>query len=387
MRPSARFRFLTTLRWRLAGWVAAAMLASLAVFGVVVYVVATREEAAEAPDAYEPPEEIAADTRNEIIVTMVVVAPLAVLLASVAAFWLTRRIVRPIDEVVRAASEMSAEDLHRRLPVPRGDDELAALIRSLNDLFARLERGYTAQSNFASDASHELRTPLAVMLAELEVALRRPRTPEEWEQSAAIVLSETQRAIRTVEALLRYARAGVEGARLESVDARQLVEHLVDRFAPAAAQSSLGLTSTTPEPGAQLYALAADADALETALGGVLANALRYTPAGGSVQVVLEHDAAHGKSRIHVDDSGLGVAVAERDVIFRAFVRGERGLEVDLEGDEAGSGLGLAMARRICEAHGGTLSVQASPLGGARFTFELAHHPGPNRAVTSTAQS
>jgi signal transduction histidine kinase len=172
------------------------MVATLALFGGLVYAIVLHEEMKEANATHEP---VATDTLNQILTTMLLVAPAAAALATIASLYVTRRVMRPIDDVVRAAAEMSAEDLNRRLPVPAHDDELARLVHALNDLFARLERGYAAQASFASDASHELRTPLSVVLAELEVALRRPRSSAEWEATANAVLLEVRRAIRLAD--------------------------------------------------------------------------------------------------------------------------------------------------------------------------------------------
>jgi signal transduction histidine kinase len=363
---SRRFAALRSLRGRLALWIAGAMLACLVVFGAVSYVLLVDEEASESTS--EPRDEIAADVQAQVLKTMSVVAPFAVLLATLGAYWLTRRVMRPIDEVIRAAAVMSAEDLDRRLPLPETDDELRALVESVNGLFARLERGYAAQASFASDASHELRTPLAVIISELEVALRRPRSEPEWTASANAVLAEARKASRLADALLRHARAGVARRQHGSVDAAELVDRVTNANKAAAAE--LGLSLSVRYADGVGEGMEGDKDALEAALGSVVANALRYTNAGGRIEVTVERGEPKALC-IHVDDSGLGVAPHERELIFSAFVRGEQGQRVERSGGEGGSGLGLAMARRIVEAHAGTLLVSTAPLGGARFTFTL----------------
>jgi signal transduction histidine kinase len=346
-------------------WVSGAVLVSLALFGVVAFTVATDEEVGEHSD--ESRDEIAHDVRSEILTTMALVAPFAVLLTAVGAYFLTRRLMRPLDDVIRAANGMTAENLSLRLPTSGSKDELGALVDCLNGLFARLERGYSAQASFAAHASHELRTPLAVMMAELEVALRRPRTPEEWERSADTLLLETRKATRLVEGLLRHARAELGSGRSTSIDLGELTERVARDHALSAQQS--GLSLKTSFDGGPPLVVDGDEDALEAALGSVVGNALRYTPTGG--RVGLHAGSANGSATVRVDDSGPGVAVEEREAIFAPFVRGIAGNRRESEAEDAGSGLGLALARRITEAHGGTLSVSPSPLGGARFTLSL----------------
>jgi signal transduction histidine kinase len=321
---------------------------------------------------------MATDTLNQMVETMLVVAPVAAGLASVASLYATRRLMRPIDDVVRAAAEMSAKDLDRRLPMPANDDELRKLVHALNELFARLERGYAAQANFASDASHELRTPLAVVLAELEVALRRPRSPSEWEATANSVLLEVRRAIRLADGLLRYARAGTNTGSVELVELQAVIERVAANHLGAIVQAGLTLLAAPRDPEV-VAVIAADAGAVEAALGVVVNNAIRYTPRGGHIRLRLEH-IVEGRIAIHVDDSGPGVAPDESEAIFDRFARGNHGLRADAEGNDVGSGVGLSMARRIAEVYAGTLSVSASPqLGGARFTFAFPNRSGPDR--------
>jgi two-component system OmpR family sensor kinase len=348
------------------------MVASLAIFGGLVYAIVLHEEMQEARAAHEA---VATDTLDQIVTTMLLAAPAAATLAIIASLYVTRRVMRPIDDVVQAAARMSAEDLNRRLPVPADDDELGHLVRTLNELFARLERGYAAQASFASDASHELRTPLAVVLAELEVALRRPRSTAEWEATANGALLEVRRAVRLADGLLRYARAGSNSANIEPVDLQIVIERVVSGHLNAVTQAGISLLAAPPDYHVEAF-IAADADAVEAALGVVVKNAIRYTPRGGQIRLRLER--ADGWISIHVEDSGPGVAPEESSAIFFRFARGNHGLRADAEGSDVGSGLGLSMARRIAEVYGGTLAVSRSPnLHGARFTFAFPARARP----------
>lgn len=364
---SSRRRFgFRSLSGRVSAWIAATMLATMSAFALVSYWLLIAEEVEETS---EPADEVAADVRKELLSSMGLVAPFAVLIVTGGAFVLARRLMRPLDAVITEAQRISPRDLHRRFDLPDSDDELRALVETLNGLFARLEAGFAAQSSFAFDVSHELRTPLAVVTAELEIALRRPRTEDEWRASAQAVLSETRKATRVVDTLLRHARAGLAPRERSRLDVQQLAEAVADAQLTLAEQAglSLAVAPRTAESGSTLTD--GDAAAIEAAVSSVVGNAIRYTPVGGRVE--LSAEAAEDGVRLHIDDSGPGVDAGEREAIFAAFVRGAAGRRLDAQGAEASAGLGLALARRIAEANQGSLDAHASPLGGARFTFSF----------------
>ena len=242
-------------------------------------------------------------------------------------------------------------------------------METLNSLFTRLEAGFSAQASFAFDVSHELRTPLSVVITELEIALRRPRSETEWQASAQTVLAEARKAARVVDTLLRHARAGFEPRLRARVNLQELAQRVVDEQAPVARQLGLTLALVAASDAANVIGATGDADALHTALTSVVANAVRYTPSGGQIRLLVE--VGDAQAQLHVDDSGPGVDASEREAIFAAFVRGVEGRHLDAQGADAGTGLGLALARRIVEAHDGRLKADESPLGGARFTFFL----------------
>ncbi|MCE9576617.1 MAG: HAMP domain-containing protein [Deltaproteobacteria bacterium] len=353
-----------SLRRRLAAWMVLSTLASLAVFAIAAYamvVIEERDEEAEIADraAPESDDEIAADARDEMLLAMAIAAPLALAISVGGALVLARKALAPIDEVIAAAGAMTAAELDQRLPVPARDDELAALTGALNGLFARLEQGFAALGRYATEASHELRTPLAVMATELEVALRRPRTPEAWVATATTTLAELRRLTEVVEALLALARPSDATARARfSLDA--CVE---DACASAAAQASAAGVTLTIAATAAIEIEGVEA-MVAIAIGNLLGNAIRYTPAGGAVTVAIAREGA--AAAITIDDTGPGVAPAERARIFEPFGRGAAGAGRD------GTGLGLAIARRIARQHGGELTVDDAPGGGARFALRLA---------------
>ncbi len=352
-----------SLTARLAAWVSLIFVASMAIFGAVAYAIVYFEERDEADrESVETTAEIASDLENEVLGAMAAAAPLGLLLSVGGAIWISRRALAPLKDVMRAATEISANRLDRRLPVPPADDELARLVVSVNALLARLEAGFAAQARFAAAASHELRTPLAVIAGQLEVALRRPRSEKEWVETASAVLDEVRRLNRLGEALLRLRRAEVvDSGEPASADLPSVIEAVVARAANGGDGPALRVGDLPA------MRVRGDSDELAAAIGNVVANAVRATPAAGQIAIYGETEDA--RVRVHIADDGPGVDEGDREKIFAAFARGE---------GSDGFGLGLTIARAIVEGTGGSLRLeprQARP--GAHFVFTLvAAAPG-----------
>ncbi len=366
-----------SLRTRLMLSILVSALISLLAFAATAYVVVSLEERDDLSPGRPPetPAEIATETAEEMLLAMALATPVALLLSLGGAIWVSRRTLAPLEAVVRTADAMSAHDLHRRLDLPSGDPELAALVAALNELFERLELGVGALERHAVEASHELRTPLAVLATELEVALRHERSPAQWQQVAESALDEVRRLTRIVEALLALARLDAlplsGGA---AFDLHEAVANALELIGPQAATARISISVDTNDRAP--LAVRGNADAFAIALESVLANAVRYTPAGGTVQVSIALG-PEGEVDVQVDDSGPGVSDAEREAIFEPFGRGAAGRAADQRdgAKTAGLGLGLAMVRRVAERHGGTVTIDTSPLGGARFTLRLPAAP------------
>jgi two-component system, OmpR family, heavy metal sensor histidine kinase CusS len=323
-----------TLRGQFAMWASAAALAGLAVFAVAAYVIVYLEESEEAEAGVaDDPQEVAAETREHVLVALAIAAPVALGLSVAAATFASKRALASVDDVTRAAAAISVDRFDRRLEVPEHSAELRPLAIATNDLLDRLHRGYLALAAFSAEASHELRTPLAAVCSELEVDLRRPRTVEEWEASARTSLAELRRLTSVVESMLRFAQAdAIRDADAKLIDLVEFVEELTAMHADAATKRGVHLRA---ELGTETPIVRGDADLLATALTNLVGNALRLTPEGGDVVVSLATEP--GSATIHVDDSGPGLP-ADRSKLFVPFARSS---------DKGGVGLGLAIADRI----------------------------------------
>jgi len=287
---------------------------------------------------------------------------LPLLLAVVAAttWTVVGRALAPVEAIRAEVDEISAAALHRRVPDPPADDEIGRLARTMNRMLGRLERAQVRQRRLVSDASHELRSPVASIRQHAEVALAHPgqTTPGEL---AATVLAEDLRLQRLVEDLLLLTRADEHtlALRRRPVDLDDLVFDEARRL-----REATGLRVDT----AAVSAGRVDGDAagLRRVLRNLGENAARHARRRLAFSVA-EGD---GTVRLEVDDDGPGIPVAERERVFERFVR----LDDARARDGGGSGLGLAIVAELVAAHGGTVAVAASPLGGARVAVTLPRH-------------
>jgi two-component system OmpR family sensor kinase len=223
--------------------------------------------------------------------------PIALLFASLAGYGLAGAALRPVESMRRRAEEISGTVEGRRLPEPDGDDEIARLARTLNAMLARLEAGLERERRFVAEASHELRTPLASLKAELELALRRPRSAGELRAAIASAAEETDRLAALAEDLLVLARSDEGELRVDRkpLRARELLETVARRYAARAGGAGLSLEVDAPP---ELEG-SGDTALLEQAVGNMVDNALRY----GAGTVRLEAGAENG-SRARPRDRG-----------------------------------------------------------------------------------
>ena len=308
----------------------------------------------------EPREE----TLHRLLHELTIAFPLALLLAAVAGYALAAGALRPVEAMRRRAAAVTATR-PGRLPVPRSRDEVSRLAVTLNDMLERLEAAFQHERRFLSDASHELRTPLALLRAELELALRRPRTAAELELALRSAAEETERLSRLAEDLLLIARAdqGALPIRREHTPAADVLATVAERFAVRA--RSHAQTVHVEDVDAVL-----DADPLrvEQALGNLVDNALAY--GGGSVTLAAR--LRDGVVELHVTDDGPGFP---EDFVERAFDRFSR---ADDARGRGGTGLGLSIVALIAHAHGCGAGASNRPTGGADVWFAVpaaSHEP------------
>lgn len=285
-------------------------------------------------------------------------------LAGLGAYLLAGAALRPVERM-RSQAAAAGPGTRGGLAVPRTRDELARLAATLNDLLARQADALQQERDFVADAGHELRTPLAILAGELELASRPGRTPGELREAVAVAREETDRLVRLAEQLLVLARADSQALLAPlPVDLRTVVGAAVEAAQRTAAARGVRVCADGP---ATLPAVG-DPDRLRQALDNILANALRYAPAGSEVTVRCGADGPHGVT-LQVRDCGPGFPAALLPHAFDRFRRGDASRNrVDQE-PHGGTGLGLAVVRGIAVAHGGTAT--AANDGGAVVTLRL----------------
>jgi signal transduction histidine kinase len=296
------------------------------------------------------------DSSASLIRLLLIGLPAVLLLLGITTWVVTGRALRPVAAIREEVDAIGAEDLHRRVPEPNTDDEIARLARTMNAMLTRLEDATERQQRFVADASHELRSPLTGMRAQLEVDLAHPEHAD-WQATERDLLDDAVRLQRLVDDLLTLAKADAS-----ALDASHRAPVDVDEVVLTEARRLRSLAScridTSAVSGAQLNA---NADQLVRAVRNLLDNAARH--ARSTVTVTLrETDAAVVLS---VADDGPGIPPDERARVFERFARVDGGRARD----EGGTGLGLAITQEVVHLHGGTITVDNAP--GARFTVSL----------------
>ena len=312
---------------------------------------------------------------GELVGTMLVIAPLLLLISIGGAYVIAGRALRPIDGIINEVQAITdGRSLHRRLPSAGVGDELERLATTLNEMMERLERSFAGLRRFTADASHELKTPLAVLRADVERAMSPTTSPAERLVALEEALHETTRMADLVESLLTLARADERrfDLHLERVHLDALVREVYETAVILGEAGGLTVSMPAVEPAT----VAGDPTRLRQLFLNLITNAIKYTPRGGSVELALE---TSGKTvAFSVRDTGVGISAADLPHIFERFWRADRARSRPLAtgdgsgvSERGGFGLGLAIGQWIAQAHGGAISVRSRVGRGSTFTVTL----------------
>lgn len=269
-----------------------------------------------------------------------------------------RRGLAPIAQTARAVGERSAQTL-QPLPIENLPRELKPLVIAINGLMERLDQSLSAQRRFTADAAHELRSPLTAVSLQMQL-LEKAATEEARRAAIGELKRGIQRASLLVQQLLALARVEPDSPRQlrTDVDLCALAKSVVLDFSTQAETKyiDLGVQATKP------VLLAGDSNSLRIMICNLIDNAIRYTPAGGRIDVVVTKD--NNQAVLEVIDNGPGIPPAERQRVFDRFYR--------IPGDNSlGSGLGLAIAKTVADQYHGTISLTDAPRGGLQVTVSL----------------
>lgn len=303
------------------------------------------------------------ETLDRLLLVLLLTLPAGLGVALVGGWFLADRALRPVESITQAAQRIAAGDLTQRLRTPAASDEIGRLAATFNDMISRLDASFRQVRQFGTDASHELRTPLTVLKGETELALRRPRSAEEYRLVLESSLEEIDRMTRIVDELFFLSRADLGEVKMESLPVRLdlLVEDMSRQAAMLAQESQVEIVVGPASP----CTVRGDELRLRELLLNLLDNAVKYSRPGGKVELGLACDDT--TVRIMVRDQGIGIEPEAQARIFDRFYRSD----LARAHVKKGTGLGLSICKWIVESHHGHISVHSAPGQGSTFTVVL----------------
>jgi len=286
--------------------------------------------------------------------------PLILLLTSFVGRVLANRILGPVYEITDMANRITQQDLSARIKTKHFDREMESLIRSFNEMIARLERSFKHIEQFSYHAAHELKTPLTIIQGEANLLLRKERSKEEYQQALRIVMEESQRMLKTVDDLLLLTKLGYqqEVFKFEQFDFIEFFSEIVDQNRLSAADKGLGIRTNFQ---GRTLMIRGDRLHLRRLFFNIISNAIKFTPEGGCIDMRIER--GHDEVITSISDTGPGISPENLNKIFEEFYRADK--------NTPGSGLGLHIAYTIAKLHQGEIQVESHLGQGSTFRVIL----------------
>jgi len=311
--------------------------------------------------------------------TCVLALPVVLLSMWSGAWWLSKRVLRPVEELVEAAAEIDARMSDRKLPEVESNDEVGHLTEVLNNMFGRIRQGFAQARQFSADASHELKTPLTIIRGEVEAALRSDQLAPQTEKTMLDLLEETGRLINIVEGLLllSQADAGKLQFDLKPVNLTNLLADIVEDIEILADPKQI-LVHTDFD---QNVFVEGTAQFLRQVALNLFDNAIKYNVDRGEIRATLT--ITNGLAVFVISNTGMGIPEGDRRHIFDRFHRGDRSRD-RLTG---GQGLGLSICREIIRAHGGDITLEQAPEGWTKFQLTLPYRDLTKSGVVRADQN
>ena len=332
------------------------------------------------------------DALNTLFIILMITVPSALVAASLGGQFLANKALKPVDRITQAARMITYQNLNQRIEPPRVKDEIWRLIETFNEMISRLDKSFHQMKQFSMDASHELKTPLTILRGEVEVALRKQRTPQEYEEILQSNLEEINRMSHIVNDLLLLSKADSGDVRLnkEEVNLTEILDDIVDQIQILAQSKNLRIETENHQEETHVLG---DPLRIRELFLNLIENAIKYTEEGGSIRIRMERDAPRlsatiltpGRSdvassaqgggqadmaKIIVSDTGIGIAKEDQDKIFDRFYRVDKARSRE----QGGSGLGLSICKWIVWAHQGEIAVESEIGKGSSFIVKLPLH-------------
>lgn len=277
--------------------------------------------------------------------------PVAVAAACFVGWVIIRRSFSPVNNMIREARKITGANLQSRLPRSQVGDEIDRLAETLNEMMDRIEISTKSIREFSSDVSHELKTPLAIIRGEIDLALRRSRSPETLTQTLQVIGEEVNEMIRLVDDLMLLVRSDARQLRFEKkvLSLEALLAQVSERFRDRAAKKKIRfethLLSDVNVIGDDVY--------LKRLFSNLLDNAIKFTQDGGHIELKLKQEEANAV--VEVKDNGIGIELEMQSKVFARFYR------TDQARSHEGAGLGLNIAKTICDVHGASITLRSIP--------------------------
>jgi len=312
------------------------------------------------------------DSLFQLRLLLFISVPLTILLAALGGFYVAKKAFDPIDTIIKTARTISVEHLDKRLEKGNVDDEISRLSNTLNEMFDRIEEAFKLQKQFTADASHELKTPLTILLGEIEVALKNPRTPEDYQNILTSAVEEIRRITNIVDDLLTIARleSGQLPLQKRPVRVDELLLDAISRASGYAAQHDVSVNYEVKNfslHDSEEVFVQGDRDKLLSVFMNLLDNAIKYSGRTGTIKVVQKIEDKF--ARIEIADKGIGISSTDLPYVFDRFYRADKSRSAN--GTQHGSGLGLAISRFLVQAHGGTIDIESRIDEGTTVTVRL----------------
>ncbi|WP_274955015.1 sensor histidine kinase [Anaerostipes butyraticus] len=294
---------------------------------------------------------------------LLILFPGIVLLIGAVGYFMTKRALRPVDDICERADHISGgDDLSQRLPLPKVRDEMYHLTERFNEMFERLQKSFEKEKQFASDASHELRTPVAVLISQCEYLLEHGELGQEQKEEVQVILRQAKKMSALVSQMLMIAREEkmADPEQFEDVDFGMLAEIVSEEMESQAAGRGISIHVDVQEQ----QIVRGDQTLLMRMMMNLIQNAVLYGKKGGNVWVrVFEKN---GMVNGEVEDDGIGIRKENLDKIWNRFYREDKS-----RGEEEGTGLGLSMVKWIVKVHGGRIRVRSQKGKGSVFSFSF----------------
>jgi two-component system, OmpR family, heavy metal sensor histidine kinase CusS len=334
--------------------------------GKLFSLVATSQEIGGHPFTIQVAQDRSADEQftKEFALLLAIVMALGVLASAAIAIIVTKRGLRPLAEMAHSLKRIGPTHLHERVAPGGWPHELRPLAIAFDEMLDRLEDSFRRLSQFSADLAHELRTPVANILGESQVALTRARTSDEYREVIESGVGECERLSGIIDNLLFLARAEAADGHIQRTlfDSKAAVAKIAAFYEPIAEEQHVTITCIGE---ADIHA---DRMLFDRAVSNLVENALRYTPAGGTIRISIAARAA--QSEISVKDTGCGIAAEHIPRVFDRFYR------VDSSRSSQGAGLGLALVKSITDLHGGTATIQCEVGRGTTVTLTFPSRVG-----------